>query len=356
MSEDTLRVHASLSIPDRERVLDWLTGLLPAVIIAALYYRWAAVALAVTAVGGYMLMTVLLSRVAGYDLTDIRLSPALFGGLLAAFCLPAGAPWWLSAFVGGVTAAVELLPLCVRRVRPTWRLARPWVSPVLTAYLLARVLVPYAFFGYTVPAQFASADAASSATPLAAFGEAALTDWWRLLFGVHAGAVGETCAVALLLCGGYLMLRRRLRLIAPASLLATVALLSWLLWGAPAYMGYALLSGGLLLGALLFADKAYAPSAPRDQMVVGCVAGIVTVLVRAFGGWAEGVSLGVVAAQLLAPVLPTVYVVCGVVWRFVVKWTAHLRVWIEPRICRLWTAICRGVMRIFMRIKKRIRK
>ncbi len=371
MSEDTLRVHPSLRAPERERVLDWLTALLPLLIISVLYYRGQALALQVTAVGGWLMASLLLAWAVKTPWAELRVAPALLCGLLVAFCLPASAPWWLAALLGGIAAAADAFPALIGRVRPDWRLAQPLVQPVLLAYLLVRIVFPAHFTDYTMPVQFIPVDGVAGATPLAALRGGEAADLWQLLFGIHAGAIGEGCAVAILLGALYLVLRRRVRLIAPACLLATVALLSWILWGAVGYALYALLAGGVLLAALLFADKATAPAAPCDQIVIGVVAGIITVLVRRFGGWAEGVAVGVLAAQALAPLLPFVYKACRIVWAHLARWVCVVRVWAKPYLVRLfrfagthiaagarwlWAAICRGVKALVARIKDLLQK
>lgn len=371
MENDTLRVHPSLRDPDYDRVLDWLTALLPVLMMSVIYYRIQALALLVTAVGGYLMAALLLAWAQKTSWTDLRLAPALLGGFLAAFCLPEGAPWWLSALFGGVVATVEAVPRLIGLVKPAWRIARPIVHPVLFAYLLVRVVFPARFIEYTMPAQFISVDGVAGATPLAALDGGEAPDLWQLLFGVHAGAIGETCCVAVLLSAGYLLLRHRVRLIAPACLLATVAVLSWILWGAIGYALYALLIGGLLLAALLFAEKTTAPAAPCDQIIVGVLAGVITVLIRRFGGWAEGVAVGVLAAQVCVPLLPFIYKGCRFVWAHVARLSVTVWTWAKPHIVRigqvvgtrsaafarwLWVWICRGVKALIFRIKELVKK
>lgn len=371
MENDTLRVHPALRDPDRERLLDWLTALLPLLLMSVIYYRGQALALHVTAVGGYLMAALLLAWAAKTPWTELRVAPAVVSGLLAAFCLPAGAPWWLAALFGGVAAAAQAAPALVTRVKPAWRLDRPLVHPVLLAFLLVRIVFPTYFADYTMPAQFIPVDGVAEATPLAALRGGEGADLWQLLFGIHAGAIGETCAVAILLGALYLVLRRRVRLIAPACLLVTVALLSWAFWGAVGYALYAVLAGGVLLAALLFADKAITPAAPRDQIVVGVVAGLICVFIRRFGGWAEGVAVGVLAAQVLVPLLPFIYTVCRVVWTHLARCATVAWTWARPYLVRffrfaevklaagarwLWTQIRRGAKVLFSRIKDLLQK
>ena len=363
MNDDTLRVRPSLGIPDRERVLDWLTALLPIFLISVLYYRFQALALEVLSVGGYLMAARLLAQPAGFDVAQLRVTPALVSGLAAAFCLPACAPAWLPALLGGLAAVAEMLPACLRRLN-RWHLPRLPIHPVILAYAAVRLVFPASFTGYTMPVQFRELDGLAAATPLASLGTRPLSvELWQLLFGVHAGAIGEGCAVAILLGAVFLVLRRRVRLVAPACMLASVVLLSWLIWGTPLY---ALLSGGLLLAALLFADRAYAPMTVCDQMVVGVFAGVVTVLVRCFDG-CEGVAYGVLLAQLIVPFLPFVYRICRIVWTYCVRWAKVAWRWLRPRILHLacwvtakislcakvfWSVLCRVFIAFFKWLKE----
>lgn len=371
MESDTLRVHPSLRDPDRERVLDWLTALLPLLIVSVIYYRGQALALHVTAVGGYLMAALLLAWAMKAPWTELRVAPAVVGGLLAAFCLPAGAPGWLAALFGGIVAVAQTVPALIGRVKPDWRLTQPLVHPVLLAFLLVRIVFPAHFADYTMPAQFIPVDGVAGATPLSALRGGEVADFWQLLFGIHAGAIGEGCVAAILLGALFLILRRRVRLIAPATLIVTVALFSWVFWGTIGYALYSILAGGVLLAALLFADKTTAPDAPRDQIVVGVVAGVITVLIRRFSGWAEGAAVGVLAAQAVVPLLPFVYKVCRIAWTHLARWSRAAWIWMKPHLMRLfrfvgahiavgahrlWAAICLCGKALFARIKDLLQK
>lgn len=354
MNNDTVHIHARVRDRDYEQTLDWLTASVPIVLISVLYYRWSAVALLTLALGGYLMAERLIAWARKQDFADVHLTPALPNALFCAFCLSAVAPWWSAALFGGVAAAFAAVPQCIRMRWENSRFAKPTVHPVLISIVLIRVLFPSVFAVYTVPTQFRSVDSVTAATPLAALGGEELSlELWQMFFGVHAGAIGETCTAVILLAAVYLLLRRRICLIAPACLLATVALLSWAIWGAPLY---ALLCGGLVLGTLLFADNRYAPSSPRDQAVVGVVAGVVTVLTRCFGTWAEGVALGIVTAQLVTPFLPLVYRVCGFVWRHVSAWCVRAWTWAKPYLKRACAFLRAKIKTAFDAIRDLIRK
>jgi electron transport complex protein RnfD len=371
MENDTLRIHPALTDPDHERTLDWLTALLPLLLTSVIYYRGQALALHVTATGGYLMATLLLGWASKTPWTALRIAPALLCGLMAAFCLPATAPWWLAALLGGVAAAAQSAPAFIARVKPTWRIAQPLVHPVLLAYLLIRLFFAAHLDDYTLPVQFIPVDGVASATPLAALSGGEPETLWRLLFGIHAGTIGEGCAVAILFSAAYLILRRRIRLIAPACLIATVAILSWPLWGAIGYTLYAVLAGGLLLAALLFSDACLVPAAPRDQIVIGVIAGVITVLIRRIGGWAEGAAVGVLVAQALVPFLPSIYKLCRIAWTHIARLARATWTWAKPYLLRfsrfawlkivagagwLWTQIRRGAKAAFARIRDLLQK
>ena len=145
------------------------------------------------------------------------------------------------------------------------------VCPALAGYLLVRYLFPGAVSTFTMPVMWAPVDATAGATPLAALDNpAAREPMNRMLTGIHPGAIGEGCALVLALAALYLLLRRRIRLIAPAVMLGTICLFSLILWSAP---WYGLLSGGAVLAALILADRAYAPRCWQGQVACGFTAG-----------------------------------------------------------------------------------
>ncbi len=367
MVQDSLCVQPTLHDAEKEHRLDWLTALLPIFLISVIYYRGQALALHVTAVGGYLMANLLLLWVIKKPWSDLRATPAVFCGLLSAFFLPATAPWWLSALLGGIAAVADAAPTLIEKVKPTWFLARPLVHSVVLAFLLVRIVFPAQFADYTMPMQFIPVDGLSAATPLVEMRGGEFMDLWQMLFGIHAAAIGEGCAGTIMLSAIFLSLRRRIRLIAPMCLLITVFLLSWAMWGALPYALYALLSGGLLLGCLLLADTSTAPSAPRDQIIIGAVVGIITVLIRRFGGWTEGVAVGILVAQVLVPFLPFVYKACHFLWMHFARWVCVAWAWSKPYLVRffrfvakkiatvsrwLWQVACRGIKAVGCYVKK----
>lgn len=293
-----MTIVAPTDLHDRERALDWMTALSPVLLMALCYFRWQAAGLVLLAVAGYLTAAALLQWA---GLQSCRTAPAMVTGMLAAFCLPATAPLWSAGLTGAFAAVVAALPVVLSRYFPGRAFSRPLLCPALCGYLAVRLLFPGAVTAFVMPAQWAAMDGVTAATPLAAFFDPTMAiSRTRLFLGLHAGAIGEGCVPVILLAALYLLLRRRLRLIAPGAMLATVSLLSWFVWGSPLY---GILAGGTMLAALLLADRVFAPEHKGVQAVAGVVAGGVTVLLRGLAHM-DGSAVGVLAACLLSPLYP----------------------------------------------------
>lgn len=321
-----MHTEASLTptcIQERERALDWITALSPILLMAFCYYRWAAVLLALPAVAGYLAVAALLQW-GGVGRCSV--APGAAAGLLTALFLPATAPLWLAAVAGGVAALFAAVPLLAARWLPRVRLVLP---PALMGYLLVRFVFPAHVQAYTLPVLWASADALPVASNLNPLTHPAIYSVAHALLGIREAAVGEGCIPVLLLAAGYLLLRRRLRLVAPGAMLLTVTLLSWIVWGLPLH---GLLAGSTVLAALVLADREYAPVTYGAQALAGVLAGGAAVLLRALVG-EDGCAVGVVLACLLSPLYPPVLALCrrGAVWLWGV-----LRRYVPPLARRLW--------------------
>ena len=142
-------------------------------------------------------------------------------------------------------------------------------------------------------------DAVTGATPLAymAQGQLPTASLADVALGFHAGSIGEVSAVALILGGAYLLYRGVINLRIPGSYILTVAVLTFVFpQGNPRFvwMAYQLLSGGLMIGAMFMAnDYATSPTTKKGQIIYGVGCGALTVFIRYFGSYAEGVSFAI---------------------------------------------------------------
>jgi electron transport complex protein RnfD len=146
-------------------------------------------------------------------------------------------------------------------------------------------------------------DTTSGATPLAQIAENETPKFFDLFFGTTGGAIGETCAAALLVGFVYLLVRRVITWHIPVSFIGTVFVLSLFIEGFDFMKATALiLSGGLFIGAIFMAtDYVTSPATPKGRIVFGIGAGVLTVLIRHFGIYPEGVSFAILFMNILNP-------------------------------------------------------
>ena len=232
---------------------------------------------------------------------------AVVTGILLAYTLPANCKWWLP-IIGAFFAIVVGKQLY-------GGIGKNFLNPALAgrAFLLAS----YALFMTTwvVPSSLTSvigADATTMATPLSYMkaGEA-LPQYYTfksMFLGTMPGCLGEVSALALLIGGVYLLCRKVITWHIPVSFIGTVALLT-LIFGSKNGGGYThvewmldnLLSGGLLLGAFFMAtDYSTSPVTAPGRIIYGVGCGALTVLIRVFGGFPEGVSFAILIMNCCA--------------------------------------------------------
>jgi len=271
-------------------MLDVIIALCPAAIAGIVIFGWrAALVLAVTVgacVGFEALFNIIMKR----EQTIGDLS-AIVTGLLLGMNMPANIPIW-QCFIGALFAMVVVKGLF-------GGLGSNPVNPAITA----RVFMLVAFGSMTKASLPTIVDTVSSATPLSlAEGEAA-PSLLNLFIGVHGGAIGETCAAALIAGGIYLIVRRVISWHIPVAFVGTVFICSLFMEGFD-FAGAlaAILSGGLMLGAIFMAtDYVTSPVTPWGKIIFGVGAGIVTFMIRYFGVYPEGVSFAILLMNIVTP-------------------------------------------------------
>ena len=224
---------------------------------------------------------------------------AVVTGLLLALNLPANIPIW-QCVVGSVFAIIVVKCLF-------GGIGCNLVNPAITA----RVFMLVSFGSMTKAAFPTIVDTVSSATPLAVEGGPASVGLFDLFFGLTGGAIGETCAVALLIGFVYLLVRKVISWHIPVSFVGTVFVLSLFMEGFDFMAALAaVLSGGLLIGAIFMAtDYVTSPPTPAGKLVFGLGAGLLTFLIRYFGLYPEGVSFAILLMNILTP--------------YIESWTKH---------------------------------
>ncbi len=268
-------------------MLDVLIALLPAAVAGSVIFGWRALLVLAVTTAACIVFEALFNLLLKREQTVSDLSAAVTG-LLLGLNLPANIPLWQCA-VGALFAIIVVKALF-------GGLGCNPVNPAITA----RVFMLVAFGAMTKAANPVIVDAVSGATPLASEKATSLFD---LFFGLHGGAIGETCAAALLLGGIYLLIRRVITWHIPVTYIACVFLASFFMESMSLTAALAsVLSGGLLIGAIFMAtDYVTSPSTSLGKIVFGVGAGLITFLIRYFSVYPEGVSFAILLMNILTP-------------------------------------------------------
>jgi len=224
---------------------------------------------------------------------------AVVTGLLLAYNLPSSAPWWM-AVIGSVLAIVLVKQFF-------GGIGSNFMNPALTAravLFLSWSSIMGNNYPTANPGNFL-ADVVTGATPLASINEGNLSNvnLLDLLLGNHGGVLGETCAIALIIGGIYLIIRGIVDWRIPVFFIGTVFVCYLLKDGAEAAL-YQVLAGGLLLGAFFMAtDYATSPITSVGRIIMGIGCGLLLFVIRAFASYPEGCSFAILFMNVATPMI-----------------------------------------------------
>lgn len=305
-------IHAPL---DTRTIMGWvLVALLPAGAVGVWFLGFASLGVIATCVAVCVGSEYLWQKLAGQRVTVSDLSAAVTG-LLLAYNLPPSIPLWMAAcgsvfaivlvkqFFGGLGGNIVNPALAARAMMLiSWPVAMTtWtvqgVSSATPLGLIRWAVVP------TETAASAVSQATemlySTADPVAS----ALPAFWDLFIGTVGGCIGETSAIALLLGGALLIWKGIISWRIPVVYIATVAVLS-LVFGRSGGPLLEILSGGLMLGSIFMAtDYTTSPMTAKGQYLFAVGCGLLTALIRTFGGYPEGVSYSILIMNLTVPLI-----------------------------------------------------
>jgi len=290
---------------DKQRLmLDVILALLPALIAGTIVYGLRALIVVLLGALVCAVSSLIFQKVTKQQNARLELSSVVTGMLLG-MSLPASVPYWV-VLIGGIFAAVVVKGFGGGSHKCLF-------NPALSARALLMLLFPAALVRFAAPGAalplFDGVDFVSSATPLhhmqmPALPEVSLLD---AFLGNVGGCIGEASALALLLGGIYLVLRKVITLRIPLCYLGTAAVLSLIFFKGESpflWMAYNLLLGGLMLGAIFMAtDYATSPVTPWGQWIFGIGCGVLTVLFRYFGLYPEGVTYAILLMNVLSRTL-----------------------------------------------------
>ena len=265
---------------------DVLIALLPAVIAGCVVFGLRALLVVAVTTAACVFFEWGFEKLCHKPSTISDLSAAVTGVLLA-MNLPVSIPLWQAVF-GALVAIVAVKGLF-------GGIGKNFANPAITARIVMFLAFSKSMTAWVFP------DAVSSATPLAMMANGESVDYLTLLLGNHGGCLGETSALALLIGFAYLLIRGVISWHTPVCFVGTVFVMSLIL-GQDA-VGQ-ILSGGLMLGAIFMAtDYSTTPSTNLGRVLFGIGAGLLTVLIRFYGAYAEGVSFAILFMNILTPYL-----------------------------------------------------
>lgn len=288
-------------------MLDVIIALIPALIASVIYYGPRALLVEGVSVGSCILAEYL-SRIVMKRNNTISDLSAIITGLLLAFNMPVSIPLWM-VVIGAVIAIVVVKQFF-------GGIGQNFVNPALVGRIVLLTSFPVAMSTWTKPLTWTmqSMDGITSASPLSdihsmvsggAIPGASLTD---MLIGFREGCLGETCAIALLLGGIYLVVRKVISPTIPLCYIGTVAVIMLIAGkGDFTFVAYELLGGGLMLGAIFMAtDYTTSPITFGGKIIFAVGCGIITSLIRLFGNLPEGVSYSIIIMNILVPLIENI--------------------------------------------------
>ena len=291
--------HIKSKATTRGIMLDVIIALVPALLAAVYFFKLQALFLILVTVFSCVISEYIWNRVSKKPNTIGDLS-AIVTGLLLAFNLSPMVPLWVAA-IGGAFAVIIAKQMF-------GGLGHNFINPALAARAFLMASWPVQMTTWKTP----FTDVISSATPLAlvksgseAVGQ--IPKIMDLFIGNVGGCIGETSVIALLIGAAYLLIKRVISPELPIAFIGTVGIMVWILGGNGLFTGdfiYQIFAGGLVLGAFFMAtDYTTSPVTIKGRIIMGVGCGLLTAIIRLYGGYPEGVSYSILLMNLVVPMI-----------------------------------------------------
>ena len=297
--------HAHSKTTTQTIMRDVLIALLPALLASVYFFGLRALTVTAVSAAACVAFEYLYRKLMKLDDTTWDLS-AVVTGVLLAFVCPVTIPYW-TIILGDLFAIVLVKQLF-------GGIGKNFVNPALAgrAFMFSWpvLMSTWVKVGFSNAASvFSAADAVTAATPLANMHQGIMCEesLLDLFLGNVGGCIGETSALALLVGFAYLLIRKVINPRIPAAYIATVAVLAFAFPQGNdriAWMAAQVLGGGLMLGAIFMAtDYVTSPVTKLGQVIFGIGCGVLTIAIRYFGGYNEGVSYAILIMNLCVVLL-----------------------------------------------------
>lgn len=287
-----------------------LYSLLPACAVAVYFFGPSALSVLLIATLGCLATEVVCQRLMRQPVSIADGSAAITGVLLA-LNLPPSSPWWLTLLGAVIAIAIGKQVYGGLGSNP--------FNPALVARVVLLISFPVQMTTWSAPAPLGSGlDLVTTATPLGEWKNAVMltgqmpdglqSGMANYFLGNMAGCIGEVSALAILAGAAYLFYKRVLTWHIPVTFVGTVILFSSIFWliNPDKYPNplFHLLTGGLVLGAFYMAtDMVTTPVSTKGMLLFGAGCGLLTVLIRLFGGYPEGVSFAILLMNAATPLI-----------------------------------------------------
>ena len=299
--------HLHTKTSTKSLMRDVVIAMIPAVIVSILFYGWSELLVLGVSVASCVLLEFLITKYLLKKTCTICDMSAVVTGILLALNLPSTTPWWV-VFIGAVFA--------IGVAKMTFGgLGQNLFNPAIAGRVFLLISFPTYMTDWTRPQGFVGGglDALSGATPLGLAKEGGVAaieglDYMDMLFYNIGGSAGELSAIAILIGFVYLLVRKVIRPYITLSILATVAIFSGIFWGInPEQFTdpvFNLLTGGILLGSVFMAtDYVTSPMSNLGGIIYGVGIGVITMLIRYFGAYPEGVSFAILIMNSVVPLI-----------------------------------------------------
>ena len=298
--------HLHTKTSTKSLMRDVVIAMAPAVIVSVLFYGWSELLVLGVSVASCVLLEYLITKYLLKKPCTVCDWSAVVTGVLLALNLPATTPWWV-VFIGAVVA--------IGVAKMTFGgLGQNLFNPAIVGRVFLLISFPTYMTDWTRPQGFIGCiDGYTGATPLGLVKEGGLEavadlNYMDMLFANIGGSAGELSAIAILAGFIYLLARRVIRPYITLSILATVAAFSAIFWAInPAEYTdpvFNLLTGGVLLGSVFMAtDYVTSPMSNVGGIIYGVGIGLITMLIRYFGAYPEGMSFAILIMNSVVPLL-----------------------------------------------------
>jgi electron transport complex protein RnfD len=308
--------HAHGEETTRKLMLGVVLALMPALFTSVFYFGMGAIIVTLTSILSCVVFEYLIQRFILNKPLSITDGSALVTGLLLAFNLPSNIPVFIIVIGSLISIGVAKMTFGGLGNNP--------FNPALVGRVFMLISFPVQMTSWPIPSGLTTgyADAITGATPLAIIKEGLkngeslsqlmekVPTSFQMFLGNMGGSIGEVAAIALLIGFAYMLIKKIITWHIPVSIIGSMAIITTILWlvnpEKNADPMFHLLAGGVLLGAIFMAtDYVTSPMNPRAMLIYGCGIGMLTVIIRVWGAYPEGVSFAILIMNAFVPLMNT---------------------------------------------------